>query len=1005
MNLPAWAFQHRRSILFLIALLVAAGVASLFQIPVSLFPQVSFPRIRISLDAGDRPAERMQMEVTMPIEEAVRAIPSVRGVRSTTSRGSAEISISFSWGDDMDKALLQVQAAVNRLLPLLPAGTAFSVERMDPTVFPVIAYSITSKNHSPVELRDLALYTLRPALTTTPGVARVVVQGGETEEYRVTADPDKLQALGLTVSDLATALSASNVLTAVGRLEENHKLYLVISDTRFQTMGAISKTVLRSNANGVVRLDDVARVERSAEPQWIRVTADGRDAVILQVYQQPGGNTVEIAAAIKDRLQKLGPNIPRGVTLKNWYDQSELISFSAASARDAILLGVFLAALILLVFLRNWKITLIAAITAPAVLTTSVLLLNVLGMSLNIMTLGGMAAAVGLIIDDAIVMIEHIVRRVHETGGDFTEKMRNAAVEFTRPLTASSGATIVIFAPLAFLSGVTGAFFKALSLTMAASLVISFFITLFAVPILAAWLLRATDKTVENSHSLVNRIYGCLMTRLFARPWLVLLIIVPLLAAGWAGMQYGESGFMPVMDEGGFILDYLSAPGTSLSETDRMIGKVEAILQATSEVATYSRRTGLGLGGGLNEANSGDFFVRLKPQPRRGIEEIMTDVRNRIESSTPGLHIELLQLMEDLIGDLTSVPQPIEIKLFSEDAPLLDSLAPRVADTISKIPGIVEVNNGVIPAGDALNVSVDRVKASLEGADPEAVTRNIEDLLTGNIATTVQNGPKLINVRVWIPGQRRQSSRDIANLQLRAPDGHLFPLRRVATFSALSGQPEITREDLRRMCAVTARISGRDLGSAVHEVQRILDKPGVLPPGVTYTMGGLYEQQQIAFHDLTIVLLVAAALVFLLLLFLYESFRVSGAMLFIALLGVAAVYAGLWITGTEFNVTSRMGMTMTIGIITEVSIFYFSEFRSLPWSPDRFIRAGLNRLRPIAMTTFAAILALAPLAFGIGEGSAMLQPLAIAIIAGLILQIPLVLVVLPVTLSWLGEKC
>src|SRR6266446_1716109 len=827
MNFTAWAHNHARSILFLLGAFALAGAFASFSLPVALFPQVSFPRIRITLDAGDRPAEQMMVEVTTPVEEAVRAIPGVRSVRSTTSRGTAEISVNFDWGEDMVAAMLQCQSQVNKILPALPAASAFEVERMDPTVFPVIAYSLTSDSHSLVELHDLALYTLRPALSTVSGVARVTVQGGRVEEYRVNVDPDKLQSFKLTLAEVASALSASNVQVAVGHLEQYNKLYLVVSDTRFQKFEEIERTVLRSTPDGVVLLEDVAEVEHSSEPQWIRVTADGHDAVLFQVYQQPTGNTVEIASGIKAKLREMKKQIPDGVKIADWYDQSDLIIASEHSTRDAILIGVILAAFVLLIFLRDWKVTLIATLTVPVVLAATILLLYVLKMSFNIMTLGGMAAAVGLIIDDAIVMVEHIVRRVRGTGeGDPHLRVLDAAREFTNPLAGSSAATIIIFTPLAFLSGVTGAFFKALSLTMAASLIISFVVAWLAVPILCATFLKRRDAEIKEPGPFTRRVHEVYREKMqwFVRqPRFVFVFLIPLLLLGFIAFKSVGSGFMPVMDEGGFVLDYISPPGTSLAETDRLLRQVESVLQETPEVQTYSRRTGLQLGGGITEANTGDFFVRLKPFPRRGIEEVMNDVRDDIEKHIPGLQVELLQLMEDLIGDLTSVPQPIEIKLYSDDEQLLRTLPTQVADTISKVRGVVEVKNGIVPAGDALSIQVDRVKVGLEGMDPEAVTKALTGFLSGNVTTHIQQGPKLIGVRVWIPRDARETMRNIDNLLLRAPDGHLFPLKRVATLIPLSGQPEIMRDDLKRMVAVTARISGRDLGSTVSDVKRTLD--------------------------------------------------------------------------------------------------------------------------------------------------------------------------------------
>ena len=1009
MNFSDWIQSHRRMILFVLAVFGVAGLFSSFGLPVSLFPQVSFPRVVVSLDAGDRPAERMAVEVTWPVEEAIRAIPGVRSARSNTSRGSAEISINFDWGADMVSEMLMVESAISQISNDLPQGTTFEVRRMDPTVFPVLGYSLTSNTRSLVELRDLALYQIRPVLSTVRGVAKIGVLGGATSEYTVMVNLPKLDSFGLTLQDLANSLSAANIITAVGRLEQNDRLYLILSDTQFKNFDEIGRTILKSGENGLVELEDVATIVRGTVPQWTRVTADGHDAVLFQVYQQPGGNTVKIAHDAKQKLDEIRGRLPSDVKIANWYDQSHLIVSSAGSVRDAVIVGILLASIILFLFLRNVRITLIAVITVPVVLAATVLLLSLLKMSFNIMTLGGMAAAVGLVIDDSIVMIEHIIRRLRGGTGSYRERVMTAATEFTRPLTGSSASTIIIFAPLAFLSGVTGAFFKALSLTMASILMISFLVAWLAVPLLALHLLREKDTLQEEGGAItraVNDRYARLMRRVLAKPALILVIVVPLLIAGWFTYRHTGSGFMPSMDEGGFILDYRAPAGTSLSETDRLLQQVEKILMATPEVETYSRRTGLQLGGGLTEANEGDYFIRLKPPPRRNVELVMDDVRSRVERSVPGLEVEMAQLMEDLIGDLTAVPQPIEIKLFSDDEKQLLETAPKVADAIRKIPGVVDVNDGIILAGDALDIRVDRRKAALEGVDPEKITEMVNGYLSGIVTTQIQSGPKMIGVRLWIARKDRSLYSDIEQLRLQAPDGHLFPLKRVAELKVITGQPQIMRDDLKRMVAVTGRISGRDMGSTIRDVKTSLSEAGLLPSGMYYALGGLYEQQRIAFKGLITVFVTAVVLVFALLLFLYESFRVSLAMLLVPLLAVAAVFIGLWITGTELNITAMMGMTMIIGIVTEVGVFYYSEYADLHEVADpfeRLIQAGINRMRPIAMTTFAAILALMPLALGIGQGAAMQQPLAIAIISGLVVQLPLVLTLLPALLVLFGK--
>jgi CzcA family heavy metal efflux pump len=997
--------SQRRAVITLIAVLAIGGIVAGLTLPVALFPHVEFPRIVVNIDAGDRPAERMTTEVTMLVEDAVRSVPGLLSVRSNSSRGTADISINFDWGQDMIAALLQIESAVNKVLPTLPPGTTFDVRRMDPTVFPVIAYSLTSKAHSLVELRDIAYYQLRPLLSTVPGVAKVAVLGGAEAEYRVTIDPGRLEARGLTLADVAKELSAANTIGSVGRLEDHYKLYLAIVDNRALDERQIGETVLLKTPSGLVRVSDVATVTRDTVPQWIRVTADARDAVIFQVYQQPDANTVQISRDVQAKLRDFKSQLPGGLQIADWYDQSELIVNSANSVRDAVLIGMCLAAGVLLLFLRNGKVTLIAVATVPATLAATVLLLKVLHGSFNIMTLGGMAAAVGLIIDDAIVMVEHVIRRMRGASGERHAVVWQAAGEFTLPLVASSLSTIIIFAPLAFLSGVTGAFFKALSLTMAASLVISFVIAWLGVPVIADHFLNDKDASQKEGGAFTERVhhgYERLMRRILARPVLLLFGVVPLLLLAWIGYQSIGSGFMPAMDEGGFILDYRAEAGTSLSETDRLLRQVEEILRSTPEVQTYSRRTGLQLGGGITEANEGDFFIRLKDARDRPAEEIMADVRGRVEKTVPGLEIEMAQLMEDLIGDLTAVPQPIEIKLYSDNAELLQSTAKSIAARVGKIPGVVDVLSGIVLAGDGLTIHLDRAKAGVEGMDPDEVSQQIAGLLAGSTAVTrVESGPKLVGIRAWIPSRPRATADAIGKLRLRAPDGHSFPIERVATLTTQVGQPQIVRDDLKRMLAVTGRISGRDLGTTIRDVQAVLAQPGVVPRGIYFRLGGTYAQQRAAFSGLIAVFGAAIALVFLLLLVLYRSFRTSIAMLVTTLLALSAVTIGLWVTHTELNISSMMGMTMIVGIATEVAIFYVSELVSLPAElppHEALILAGINRMRPIAMTTVAAILALAPLALGIGAGSAMQQPLAIAIISGLILQLPLVLLVLPALL-------
>jgi CzcA family heavy metal efflux pump len=1002
--------RHRRSLLFLAFLLAVGGIASAFFMPVALFPDVAFPRVQMSLDAGDRPADQMAIQVTTPVEVAVRRVRGVRDVKSTTSRGSAQIEVSFDWGFDMNAALQEINGAASQVLAQLPAGTQLTTRRMDPTTFPELGFSLRSHTLSPSDLHDLAQYRLRPLLGSITGVANVDVQGGDAAEFHADVDPRKLRAQDLSLADVTTAVSHAATIQAMGRVSDHYKLYLLLADNQPTTLAALGDIVVRASPGGVIRLKDVARVSLGHVPQWIRVNADGQNAVLLQVYQQPGGNSVQIARDVRQRLADYAPQLPAGVHIANWYDQTQLVTAAASSVRDAILIGIVLAGLVLFVFLRNTRVILIALIVVPAVLAITVLLLSVLGMSFNMMTLGGMAAAVGLIIDDIIVMLEHIMRRVAGSAGEIHQRVAEAAWEFTRPLTGSSAATIVIFLPLAFLTGVTGAFFKALSLTMASALIISYLLTWVAVPLLAERFLDRKHLAEPTQGRFARRMmagYRNTLARGLKRPWLVLVIIVPLLALGGLAFTQVGSGFMPTMDEGGFILDYLSPPGTSLEETDRLLRQVETIIRTNPHVDTYSRRTGLQLGGGLTEANTGDFFVRLKNGARPSTEQVMETVRSQVEKQVPGLDVDVAQLMEDLIGDLVAVPQPIDVQLSGADAATLNATAKKVAARISRIDGVVSVLDGINPAGDALTIKVDETRAALEGLDPVSVTDQVAAAVDGTVAASMPEGEKLVGVRVRLPESAHRRIEQIDQLLIRAPDGHMVPLSRVATITPVQGQPEITRINLKRTVSVTGRLSGRSLGAAVADVKKVMNTPGLLPRGVVYQLGGTYQQQQQAFRGLMIVMAAAIALVFTLLLFLYESFRVAITILAMPLLAIPAVFVGLWVTGIELNISAMMGMTMIVGIVTELAIFYFSELQEAEREHelhDALHAAGEHRTRPILMSTLAAILTLLPLALAIGRGSQMQQPLAIAIISGMLVQLPLVLLVMPVLYALLRRR-
>ncbi|HEV2443624.1 MAG TPA: efflux RND transporter permease subunit [Steroidobacteraceae bacterium] len=1012
MSFTAWVERHRRSLLTIAFALALAGVFAAIALPVGLFPVTSFPRIRVEVDAGSMPARQMLVEVTEPLEQVARAVPGAQEVTSTTSRGSAEIFVNFPWGYNMNQALLAVDAAFAQQLPTLPQGTSYDIIQMSPNVImPFVSYALISKSVSPSDLRQLAEYQIVPLLTGIAGVRRVGVLGGQTPEVQVSVDPNRLRAYGLTLADVSNALSQTNSIQAVGRLEDNDLLYLAINNNAFTSIESVRQVALHTGSDGIVHLGDIARVTTGTVPQWILVDDNGKPAVTFDVYQQDSSDSISLAKEVQRRLDGFMKTQPGSVQLYKWYDQTQLVSSSISALEEAILIGLVFAALVLLAFLRNWRVTLVAMMVVPLSVLITVLLLSLLGMTFNIMTLGGIAAAIGLLIDDVIVMIEHIARRTGVPGVENPHAtVLEAAKEFLSPLFGSSLATIIVFAPLAFLSGITGAFFKFLSATMASALIISFILTAFTVPLLARGIIDfgTFRDPSHGKETWLKRTHGRLLGRLFARPLLLVPGVAVLILLGFFAYLRVGTGFLPKMDEGGFVLDYYTAPGTSLTETNRELAEVEAILKQDPYVYTYSRRTGAGLGGDLAEAYQGDFFIRLTdPSKRPTIWDVMDEINSKVSSQVPGINVDTHLLMSDMIGDMVGRPQPVVVSLSAGDPAVLGEVATNVAAAISKVPGIEpsSVNNGVVPAGDALEIHVDPAAAAMEGLTPADVASQVNQYLYGSVVTQYLGTVQDVGVRLWLdPPQRKIYRDELGNLPIRSGSGKILRLATVAKVTFVAGQPQLTRDNLAQVVAVTAELTGsHDLGSTISAVQKVLAKPGLLPQGVYYTLGGQYQQQQEAVHGMIRVFGAALVAELILLLFLYESFWLPVIIIASSLVSTGAVFIGLWVTGVELNITAMMGMVMIIGISTEMAIFLISEYRELERTlPPRqaLHEAALNRLRPITMSTLAMILALVPLGAAIsGSGDQMLQPLAIAIIAGALVQLPLVLLAMPVVVG------
>ena len=1052
-----WLTRNARTVLFFAIVAAIAGTYLATQIPISVFPETNFPRVVIGIENGVMPVEQMEVTITKPIESAVNAVPGLLTVRSITSRGSAEVSLFFDWNEDMVTTLQLVDAALAKVEQTLPSTAHVSTHRLTFATFPILGYSLTSDTISQTQLWEIATYQLQPPMNRLPGVAQVIVQGGKVPEFHIIPSPARLLAANVTVPDILTAVQSTNLIDSPGLYEAHHELILGLVGGQVHSADELAQVVIKTTPGGApVRVGDVADVRADTLPVYTIVTANGKPAVLLNITRQPVSNTVQVADEVTAEVERLKRDLPPGIEFQPYYDQSHLVRESIKSVRDAILIGLILASIIIILFLGDWGSSLVAGLVIPVTILVTFIFLKVTGESFNLMTLGGLAAAVGLVIDDAIVVVENIVMH-RDAGEDRVEAVRKALKEITTPLIGSTITPIVVFLPLISVTGVTGSFFRALAITMTVALLTSLLLALTWTPSLSLIFLgeakkkegaedtvifpaqhansmrsaepekkpepedqaAETRKLMEHEHMEHGKIMGrvlawhsSILHWALRRPLMLALSCLVLIIATYGGFRLLGSDLLPAMDEGGFILDYIMPAGSSLTETNRVLLHVEQILRDTPEVESVSRRTGLQMGlAAVTEANTGDITVKLKDKRSRNIDEVMVDVRNEVLASEPELHVEFIQVLQDMIGDLSNSPEPIQIKLFSTTNPAaLPAVADRVATVIKKQSGVVDVLNGIenTISGPATSFQVNPAVAGRLGFTPQEVSTDATAILQGVEAANplIMNG-RPYTVRVRYSEDHRAGFDAIEGTVLNSSTGKTATLSALADVQQLPPQNEIRRENLQQMVAVTGRLEGSDLGTAITRVQAAVDAMH-LPSNIRLAYGGTYEEQQKSFHELLQVLLLALVLVFGVLLAEFRNFSAPIAILTSSVLSMSGVVLALLITGTTFNVASFMGLIMVIGIVAKNGILLLDaehKFREAGLTArEAMLQAAQRRLRPIIMTALAAVTGMLPLAFALGAGSQMLQPLAIAVIGGLVISMLLSLVVTPTVYYYLTRE-
>jgi cobalt-zinc-cadmium resistance protein CzcA len=1022
---------YRKSIIFAGLLILMAGIYCYKQMQTNLFPEVLFPRITVIADAGQQPIDRMMITVTKPLESAVKKVPGVTVVKSYTGRGSSDIDVYFKWGTDIYALKMQLESRINEIKGFLPQGTIISTEAMNQSLYPVYGFTLESKTHSRIELRDVGELIVRPVFSRVNGVSNVVVHGGKAKEFVVVPDAAKMTAMGITPSKIKEGLNGTNFVLENGNVSAYNRLYLSLTDTRINTIDELSNTVVRNDGIRKVRLCDVARVEVKEQQEFLKINADGHDAVLIDLVKQPGVNLLDFAKDVEAKAKEAKALLPAGYELKPYYNQSAFVGDSIHSVIKTIYEGLFLAIVVMILFLRTWRASLVVILTIPVTLALSVLFVYLAGITINIMSLGAMAASVGLIIDDAIVIIEQIYRE-HEENPEIDRyfAVKQAIGNLFPAMIASSLSTIVIHFPFRLMSGLAGSFFRELSDTMQITMAASFLVTWLLLPVLHLMIgykkrLRPRNldtpqpdgkKTEETE---LKRVAW--LTWLYRKPWVAVVFVLVLLSGGWLASTQMETGFLPDLDEGTIVLDYHSPSGTDIEETDRLCRQMETIIMANPNVETYSRRTALGMSFITAPCNYGDYLIQLKKGCKLSTPEVISQLRKDISVKVPVMTIEFGQRIADLLGDLMSTPQPIEVKIFGDNYNVLQQQAAKAEQLMKRVQGVVDIDNGLVAAGSSLVFmpDVDRLSqfgitlkdfqeqlAAYTGGVPLCQNENVPEPLPSQAAMTgglqigsVQDGEQMRRILMRFTNYSENSPEKLMRQQIFLPDGTTRPLSFFCTVKVVPGEIQQRRENLKSVIALTSRIENRDLGSTVRDIQHQFDTHLHLPKGYSVSFGGAYQEQQQSFHELMMILCLATLLVMCVLMFLFREWRISFAVLFISVTGICGSLLALWLTGVPLNVSSYTGIIMIVGIIAENAIFTVHQYnmnrRAGGDTAESVNYAIALRIRPKLMTAISSILALMPLALGLEAGTQMQQPLAVAVIGGFCVALPLLLVVLP----------
>jgi HAE1 family hydrophobic/amphiphilic exporter-1 len=997
----ALAIRRRVAVSMCALALAAFGVVGYQRLPLDLLPDISYPSLTVQTDFPDTAPAEVENLVTRPVEEAVGVLRGLRTVHSVSRPGVSEVTLEFEWGADMDLLLLDVREKLDRLI--LPEEAEDPVVlRFDPSLDPILRISLTGSGDL-TESRRLADRRLKQAFETIPGLASARIKGGLEEEIHVEVDQERLAALGIPLDAVRQVVGVSNINLPGGSLRGADTQYLIRTVNEYDSVDEIGDLVVATVGASQVRLRDVAEVRWGAREREEIIRVGDVEAVEIAIYKEGDANIVTTAREVRERLPELEELLPAGYALTVLFDQSRFIEQALREVRSAALVGGVLAVLVLLLFLRDLRSTVIIATSIPLSVLFAFMAMYRLDVSLNIMSLGGLTLGIGMLVDNAIVVLESIHRR-RQDGLGLAAAALAGTTEVGGAVLASTLTTVAVFLPIVFVEGIAGALFGDMAITVTLSLLASLAVAVSVIPMLSAAgsggpsrARRPEEAADELRLGGLSRAYDRLLRGALHLRWLTLAAAAAVFTAAVFAAGTLTTSLIPDISEGEFYFEATLPEGTPVEATDRVVRQMAASLAGNPAVAVYYATAGSRLvSGGLSLSTTAEHYGQLNVvladrRDQAGEQALASRLRSGFEA---------IPDLETTQGKPTyfSLKTPVEVVLFSDDLSSLAAYAPRFADAMAGVPGLVDVRSSLEEGNPELQVIFDRERLAALGMDMRTTAETLRDRVLGAVPTRFREADRQIDIRVRNLEIHRQTVDDVRNLMIPGPDGRSLRLLTVADVREDRGPAEIHRVQQQRAAVLSANLSGRGLGAVVEDIRTLFDVVPP-PPGISAELGGQMEEMQVSFASLRFALALAVFLVYLVMAATFESLVHPFVVFFSIPLALVGVVAGLLATGTEVSVIVLIGTVMLAGIVVNNAIVLIDTVNQLRRTGlaklEAVVRGGHLRLRPILMTTSTTVLGLLPMAVAVGEGAELRAPLAITVSSGLLLSTVLTLVVIP----------